>query len=146
MLRDRFIFMQIWLFFSVKSKMVQAHIGPFVFSPVFLCRQIKIIGQKLANSRVNVVSLQLERLRFSFPRFFIRRRTWGRDVWRFCSARCKVFARPLQDVRTFAAKCSHARCKPCCPGSLFLLAHLIVPDGSASLYRSLNGSLSSNAK
>jgi len=42
-----------------------------------------------------------------------------------------MFARPLQDLRTFAAKCSHARCKPCWPGSLFPLAHLIVPDGPA---------------
>ena len=73
-----------------------------------------------------------------FPEVFIRRRTWGRETWRFCSARCKVFARPLQDVRTFAAKCSHARCKPEYVGSLFPIAHLIVPDGSAGLYRCLN--------
>ena len=73
-----------------------------------------------------------------FPEVFIKRRTWGREVKRFCSARCKVFARPLQDVRTFAAKCSHVRCKPCWLGSLFPIAHLVVPDGSAMLYRRLN--------
>ncbi|GEM_PF-2984501 len=66
-----------------------------------------------------------------FPEVFIRRRTLGREVKRFCSARCKVFARPLQDLRTFAARCSHVRCKPCWPGSLFPLAHLVVPDGPA---------------
>ena len=72
--------------------------------------------------------------------FFFLRISWGREVWRFCSARCKMFARPLQDVRTFAANSSHARCKPCWPGSLFPMAHLIVPDGSATLYRHLNES------
>jgi hypothetical protein len=41
--------------------------------------QMKIDGQKLANSRVYVVSLQLERLRHSLPKVFVRRRTWGRQ-------------------------------------------------------------------
>ena len=70
-----------------------------------------------------------------FPEVVVRRRTWVREVKRSCSARCKMFARPLQDLRTFAARCSHARCKPCWSGSLFPLAHLIVPDGPATLYR-----------
>ena len=35
----------------------------------------------------------------------MKEQSGGRKVRRFCSARCKMFARPLQDVSTFAARC-----------------------------------------
>ena len=68
---------------------------------------MKIDAQKLANSRASVVSLPLERLRHSFPRLLSGGGLGGEKGVGFaapaakCShARCKMFARSLQNVRT----------------------------------------------
>ena len=71
--------------------------------------QMKKGGQKLANRRVNVVSLPLERLRHSFPRFLSGGGLGGE------------------------------KCEPYWLGSLFLLARLLVPDGPAVAFGVIRG-------
>jgi hypothetical protein len=69
--------------------------------------QMKKGGQKLANRRVNVVSLPLERWRHSFPSFLSggglggeKREGFAAPAAKCSLARCKMFACSLQSVRT----------------------------------------------
>ena len=69
--------------------------------------QIKTDGPKLAKRSVNVVSLQLERLRHSFPSFLSggglggeKREGFAAPAAKCSHARCKMFARSPQNVRT----------------------------------------------
>ena len=95
-------------------------------------------ARKLANSRVNVVSLPLERLRHSFPRFLSGGGLGGEKRGGFaapaakCShARGKMFARSLQNVRTPGANpVGPAHCS-CWLTWLYLMARLVVLSRTA---------------